>query len=127
MATQIEFSGPLVAPQTAIVRAKTAGTLLSLAVAEGDADAAPGAASATNYRLTFHSTGGAVLLQSLVLGVVHVSVSTLVDGALVTVAGALSVWLGDRPGWLRLQRWALGSAFGALAIWLAMTPRHPST
>jgi threonine/homoserine/homoserine lactone efflux protein len=72
-------------------------------------------------------SGGAVLLQSLVLGVVHVSVSTLVDGALVTVAGALSVWLGDRPGWLRLQRWALGSAFGALAIWLAMTPRHPST
>jgi membrane fusion protein, multidrug efflux system len=35
MATQIEFSGPLVAPQTAVVRAKTAGTLLSLAVAEG--------------------------------------------------------------------------------------------
>ena len=35
MATQIEFSGPLVAPQTAIVRAKTAGTLLSLVVAEG--------------------------------------------------------------------------------------------
>jgi threonine/homoserine/homoserine lactone efflux protein len=33
----------------------------------------------------------------------------------------------DRPGWLRLQRWLLGTAFGALAIWLAMTPRHPST
>jgi threonine/homoserine/homoserine lactone efflux protein len=72
-------------------------------------------------------SGGAVLLQSLALGVVHVSVSTLVDGALVTVAGALSVWLGDRPGWLKLQRWALGSAFGALAVWLALTPRHPST
>ena len=35
MSTQIEFSGPLVAPQTAVVRAKTAGTLLTLAVAEG--------------------------------------------------------------------------------------------
>ena len=31
----IEFSGPLVAPRTAIVRAKAAGTLLSLGVAEG--------------------------------------------------------------------------------------------
>jgi membrane fusion protein, multidrug efflux system len=31
----IEFSGPLVAPNTAIVRAKAAGTLLALAVAEG--------------------------------------------------------------------------------------------
>jgi membrane fusion protein, multidrug efflux system len=31
----LEFSGPLMAPRTAIVRAKAAGTLLSLAVAEG--------------------------------------------------------------------------------------------
>src|SRR4029453_4647351 len=31
----IEFSGPLVAPRTAVVRAKAAGTLLSLAVGEG--------------------------------------------------------------------------------------------
>ncbi len=35
MPTRIEFSGPLVAPSTAIVRAKAAGTLLSLNVAEG--------------------------------------------------------------------------------------------
>jgi RND family efflux transporter MFP subunit len=31
----VEFSGPLVAPQTAIVRAKAGGTLLTLAVSEG--------------------------------------------------------------------------------------------
>jgi RND family efflux transporter MFP subunit len=31
----IEFSGPLVAPRTAVIRAKAAGTLLSLSVAEG--------------------------------------------------------------------------------------------
>ncbi|MBL8314608.1 MAG: efflux RND transporter periplasmic adaptor subunit [Rubrivivax sp.] len=31
----VEFSGPLVAPQTAVVRSRAAGTLLSLAVAEG--------------------------------------------------------------------------------------------
>ena len=35
MPLTIEFSGPLVAPRTAIVRAKAAGTLLSLSVAEG--------------------------------------------------------------------------------------------
>ncbi len=35
MPSVIEFSGPLVAPQTAIVRAKTGGTLLTLVVAEG--------------------------------------------------------------------------------------------
>ena len=32
---EIEFSGPLVAPNTAVVRAKASGTLLSLSVAEG--------------------------------------------------------------------------------------------
>lgn len=35
MPAVIEFSGPLVAPGTAVVRAKSNGTLLSLAVAEG--------------------------------------------------------------------------------------------
>lgn len=35
MPISIEFSGPLVAPQTAVVRAKAAGSLLSLTVAEG--------------------------------------------------------------------------------------------
>ncbi len=35
LSTQIEFSGPLVAPQTATVRARAGGTLLTLAVAEG--------------------------------------------------------------------------------------------
>jgi len=35
IASVIEFSGPLVAPGTAVVRAKSAGTLLSLNVAEG--------------------------------------------------------------------------------------------
>jgi threonine/homoserine/homoserine lactone efflux protein len=67
---------------------------------------------------------GPVLLQSLALGVVHLTVSTLIDGALVTVAGALSVWITRRPAWLRVQRWILGSAFGVLAVWLAATPRH---
>ena len=35
MPVTVEFSGPLVAPRTAIVRAKAAGTLLALNVAEG--------------------------------------------------------------------------------------------
>jgi len=35
MPAMVEFSGPLIAPQTAIVRAKAGGTLLSLTVAEG--------------------------------------------------------------------------------------------
>ena len=40
LSTIIEFSGPLVAPQTAMVRAKAGGTLLALNVAEGSRVAA---------------------------------------------------------------------------------------
>lgn len=65
---------------------------------------------------------GSVFGQSLVLGTVHVLISLVFDSLLVTVAALLSAWFARRPTWLRLQRWFLGSAFGALAIWLALTP-----
>lgn len=67
---------------------------------------------------------GPVLAQSLLLGVVHLAVSTVVDGLLVTVAGLLAAWFAARPLWLRMQRWLLGTAFGALAVWLAAAPRQ---
>lgn len=67
---------------------------------------------------------GPVLAQSLLLGVVHLVVSTVVDGLLVTVAGLLAAWFAARPLWLRMQRWLLGTAFGALAVWLAAAPRQ---
>lgn len=70
---------------------------------------------------------GSVLLQSLALGVVHVTVSTLVDGTLVTLAAFLAGWFARRPLWLRTQRWFLGTAFGALAVWLATTPRQAAS
>ncbi len=66
---------------------------------------------------------GSVFAQSLVLGVVHVSISTVFDALLVTIAGALAGWFATRPLWLHTQRWVLGGAFGVLAIWLALSPR----
>ena len=67
---------------------------------------------------------GPVFAQSLLLGAVHLVVSSVVDGLLVTVAGFLATWFAARPLWLKMQRWLLGTAFGALAVWLAATPRH---
>jgi threonine/homoserine/homoserine lactone efflux protein len=67
---------------------------------------------------------GPVHGQSLVLGSIQVAIAAAVDMSLVTVAGVLAAWFARRPAWLRLQRWFLGSAFGALAVWLALTPRH---
>jgi len=70
----------------------------------------------------FVNPAGSVFGQSLVLGTVHVLISLVFDSMLVTVAALLSAWFVRRPAWLRAQRWFLGSAFGALAIWLALTP-----
>jgi threonine/homoserine/homoserine lactone efflux protein len=67
---------------------------------------------------------GSVFVQSLVLGAVHIGVSTIVDGLLVTIAGAMAAWFATRPLWLKTQRWLLGTAFGALAVWLAASPRQ---
>lgn len=69
-------------------------------------------------------TSGLVLAQSLLLGAIQVVTAAGVDLTLVTVAGLLAAWFARRPTWLRAQRWFLGSAFGALAVWLAATPRH---
>ena len=67
---------------------------------------------------------GNVFAQSLVLGIVHIAISAVFDALLVTIAGALAAWFATRPLWLCLQRWVLGGAFGVLAVWLALTPRH---
>jgi threonine/homoserine/homoserine lactone efflux protein len=67
---------------------------------------------------------GPVLGQSLLLGSIQVLIAMLVDMSLVTIAGLLAGWFARRPTWLKMQRWFLGSAFGVLAVWLALTPRH---
>ena len=48
------------------------------------------------------------------------STAAAVDVSVVTAAGFVARWFATRPGWLKVQRWFLGSAFGALAAWLAL-------
>ena len=70
---------------------------------------------------------GSLLGQSLLLGAIQVGIAALMDLALVTVAGLLAAWFARRPAWLQMQRWFLGGTFGALAVWLALTPRQSSS
>jgi threonine/homoserine/homoserine lactone efflux protein len=66
---------------------------------------------------------GSVLAQSLVLGVVQIAIAAVVDGALVLVAAEAGKRFVRRPEWMRVQRIALGSVFGGLAVWLALSRR----
>jgi threonine/homoserine/homoserine lactone efflux protein len=65
-------------------------------------------------------TAGSVLAQSLVLGAVQLATAAAVDLSVVTAAGFVALWFARRPVWLKAQRWFLGTAFGALAAWLAL-------
>ncbi|MEO8133614.1 MAG: LysE family translocator [Betaproteobacteria bacterium] len=66
---------------------------------------------------------GSVLAQSLTLGTIQLLIALPVDGAWVLLAGGVTRWFAHRPLWLRTQRWVLGSAFGVLAVWLALDTR----
>ncbi|MGA8055599.1 MAG: LysE family transporter, partial [Burkholderiales bacterium] len=66
---------------------------------------------------------GCVLAQSLLLGIVQIVIAAIVDGALVLAAAAVARRISQRPEWVRVQKLALGSFFGALAVWLALDRR----
>ncbi|HEY3645235.1 MAG TPA: LysE family translocator [Gammaproteobacteria bacterium] len=59
---------------------------------------------------------GSVLLQAVVLGGIHICMSTLANGSVALAAGGISRFLRRSPRWLRLQRWFMGTVLTALAI-----------
>jgi threonine/homoserine/homoserine lactone efflux protein len=68
---------------------------------------------------------GNVFVQSLALGLTQIAVSLSVNAAIVLSAGSLALWLGQRPAWLRLQRWFMATVLGALAARLATERTRP--
>lgn len=64
-------------------------------------------------------TAGHAMMQGFVLGAVQITVSLAVNTAIVFASGAIAVFLARRPGWLRVQRYLMGTVLGALAVKLA--------
>ena len=64
---------------------------------------------------------GSPVVQGLFLAAVQVVVIVGVDATVVTSAGYIAQRLARRPGFVRGQRMILGGAFGALAVWLALS------
>jgi threonine/homoserine/homoserine lactone efflux protein len=66
---------------------------------------------------------GSVLTQSLVLGSVQTTISVGVNGLIALGAGSIALFLGERPTWLKLQRWLMGTVLAGLALRMALETR----
>jgi threonine/homoserine/homoserine lactone efflux protein len=62
---------------------------------------------------------GHVLRQGLLLGAVQIAVALTVNLVIVLAAGTIAGLLAGRPGWLRVQRYLMGTVLGSLAIRVA--------
>jgi threonine/homoserine/homoserine lactone efflux protein len=63
---------------------------------------------------------GSVALQSLVLGLVHITVALSVNGLITLGAGSIAAFLARRPVWQRAQRYVMGSVLAGMALHLGL-------
>ncbi len=70
-----------------------------------------------------HPEHGNVLLQSVMLGTVQIAISFSVNSVIVFSAAAISGFFARNQGWMRAQRYLMGSMLGALAVRLALDER----
>jgi threonine/homoserine/homoserine lactone efflux protein len=62
---------------------------------------------------------GSIAAQSLVLGIVQITVALTVNALIVLSAGSVSAFLTARPLWLRVQRYVMGTVLAGLAVRIA--------
>jgi threonine/homoserine/homoserine lactone efflux protein len=65
-------------------------------------------------------TQGSVLLQSIVLGFAQISISVSVNAMIAIAASSIALFLGQRPTWLLVQRWLMGTVLAGLAMRMAV-------
>ncbi|MFM9424311.1 threonine/homoserine/homoserine lactone efflux protein [Variovorax sp. GrIS 2.14] len=70
-----------------------------------------------------HPEHGSVLLQSAMLGAVQIAGSAVVNATLVFGAAGITAVLSQSTGWLRTQRYVMGTVLAAIAVRIALTER----
>lgn len=70
-----------------------------------------------------HPERGSVLWQSVALGTVQIASSALVNTLMIVGAASITAVLSQSSGWLRAQRYVMGSVLAALALRIAFTER----
>src|SRR5438046_10643835 len=66
---------------------------------------------------------GSVLTQSLALGSIQIVISVGVNAGIALAAGSIALFLGQRPTWLLVQRWLMGTVLAGLAVKMAFEAR----
>jgi threonine/homoserine/homoserine lactone efflux protein len=65
-----------------------------------------------------------VLSQSLALGFTQILISVSVNAMIAMTAGSIALFLNERPTWLKLQRWLMGTVLAGLAVRMALETRR---
>ena len=68
----------------------------------------------------FIDPAGSILLQSLILGTLHILISITLNTMIACAAGSIAGFLAERPRWLLVQRWVMGTMLGGLAVNIAL-------
>jgi threonine/homoserine/homoserine lactone efflux protein len=67
---------------------------------------------------------GAVLGQSLLLGTIQITISLSVNALVALTAGSIAGFLANRPLWLLVQRWLMGTVLAGMALRIATDARR---
>jgi len=68
-------------------------------------------------------SAGSVLLQSVVLGSSQIVISVSVNAMIALAAGSIALFLAQRPTWMLLQRYLMGTVLAGLALRMAFEAR----
>ena len=66
---------------------------------------------------------GSVLLQSVVLGSIQIVISVSVNAMIALAAGSIALFLAQRPTWMLVQRYLMGTVLAGLAVRMAFEAR----
>ncbi|MDQ1740616.1 MAG: hypothetical protein QOE53_2268 [Pseudonocardiales bacterium] len=69
---------------------------------------------------------GHLLVQGFVLGGVQIVVALTINLLILLAAGTLAKFFANRPSWLRVQRYLMGTVLGVLAVKIATDQARPA-
>ena len=68
-------------------------------------------------------SAGSVLFQSVVLGSIQIVISVSVNAMIALGAGSIALFLTQRPTWMLVQRYLMGTVLAGLAVRMAFEAR----